>query len=73
MVEEEIELKKQRIDSKIIFELSTWYQTYENLKEDLVKNQKQIQEIQSKIKDYRDELKTLAIDSRISQKSMNRL
>lgn len=63
LVEEEIELKKQRIDSKIIFELSTWYQTDENLKEDLKKIQKQIQEIQSKINDYREELKTLEIDS----------
>src|SRR5690606_21976573 len=63
LVEEEIELKKQRMDSKIIFELSTWYQTDENLKEDWKKNQKHIQEIQNKINDYREQFKTLEIDS----------
>lgn len=63
LVEEENQLKEQRIDSKIIFELSSWYQTNQKLKEDLMENKNQIQDIQKKINECKAELKTLEIDS----------
>lgn len=64
LVEEENQLKEQRIDSKIIFELSSWYQTNQKLKEDLMENKNQIQDIQKKINECKAELKTLEIDSK---------
>lgn len=69
--EEEIELKKQRIDPQIIFKVSSWYDNKKRLTDDLHKFQDKKKEIENKIDECKEEIKDLGIVSETFTKEFN--